>query len=80
MPDLTQPQCGARRGGGEEICGRLKGESNHWWLFNFGEEGFRVVEFGHFVYNAQPYTPPGWEYACSEECVLREASRWMAGR
>jgi hypothetical protein len=58
-----------------DFCGKVKGETNHWWcvsLIRNGED-LRIIKhwYGH---------DHGVKDACSESCVTKAVSRFMATR
>lgn len=59
-----------------DVCGKVKGEANHWWKLAFMDEGRP-----HLVLlpMADKYEPTGSIHLCGESCVQRKVSEFMSG-
>lgn len=70
-----------------DVCGRLKDESNHWWLRMRTENEKQPPALGAFL--LEPWDPdvadkqlrpecPLYEHICSESCAMKSLSQYMA--
>jgi hypothetical protein len=73
-----------------DICGALKGETNHWWLRQVSDNSVyfllstRLADHDAVV-SAQPLdlrapTDDKVQHICSEQCATKALSQWMAAR
>lgn len=61
-----------------DICGSLKGPSNHWWLRGINTEFFLVIRWDDALANEKDLTGADcYEHLCSNSCVSKSLSKWM---
>jgi hypothetical protein len=53
-------------------CGRQKGETNHWFCFHLNS-------YGGIVLSVFKETSVVYQYACSEQCLMKAVSEWLSG-
>jgi hypothetical protein len=56
-------------------CGKMKGETNHWWLIEF-ESGIFTV----FCWLANVAQHARAKHICSQACAIRVISEWMGAQ
>jgi hypothetical protein len=60
-----------------DYCGKIKGESNHWWLrVTYGPGQAFIVD----EWSAQLADQGNVEHICSQECASKALSQWMSQR
>jgi hypothetical protein len=60
-----------------DVCGKVKGQVNHWWMFNVTHV---LAEEDYFNFEAKPWidSEQDWtRHACGQECLLKALSQWM---
>lgn len=55
-------------------CGRLKEDTNHWFLLASGTEQFTLTAWTNTV-GIDPTGPA--ENVCSEACAIKALAKWM---
>jgi hypothetical protein len=65
-----------------DICGRKKGESNHWWMISLGEvpcfeEGQPNQRFTLMPWNPADSQNTGFYHVCGEGCAMQAMERFM---
>lgn len=65
-----------------DICGRKKGESNHWWMLALGdvpcfEEGQPHQRFTLMPWNEPESQNSAFYHACGQSCAMQAMERFM---
>ena len=53
-----------------DVCGKLKGDVNHWWLAH-------VKDFIRVEPWAETLSIGEFKHLCGQECVIQAVNRWM---
>lgn len=66
-----------------DICGKMKLESNHWWMVTLGdvlcfEEGQPAKHFTLVPWNAAESRNPKVHHMCGEGCAIKALERFMS--
>jgi hypothetical protein len=62
-----------------DYCGKLKGESNHWWLVDPDLYVTGIHEaFVLLPWNMLSFSGARTEHICSQECASKALSQWMS--
>jgi hypothetical protein len=54
-----------------DVCGRIKGETNHWFRIDTGVSGLELNAWGVI-----PPTPTSVDL-CSDQCVIKIVQKWL---
>jgi len=65
-----------------DICGRKKGDSNHWWMLALGatpcfEEGQPNHRFTLMPWNPAESQNSSFYHACGQSCAMQAMERFM---
>ena len=68
-----------------DICGKKKGESNHWWLLSLGnvlcfEEGQPNQRFTILPWNVNESRIGEMRHLCGQGCAMKALERFMTNR
>jgi hypothetical protein len=68
-----------------DICGKKKGEANHWWMVMLGdvpcwEEDQPSHRFTIFPWNAAESQNPEMYHLCGEGCAMQAMQRFMTSK
>lgn len=65
-----------------DICGKTKGEANHWWMASLGplpcfEDDAVALRFTLMRWNAEESRNPAMYHLCGQGCAMLAAERYM---
>ncbi len=65
-----------------DICGKTKGEANHWWMASLGplpcfEGDERTLRFTLMRWNMTECRNPEIYHLCGQGCAMQAAERYM---
>jgi hypothetical protein len=65
-----------------DICGKKKGEANHWWMVMFGDapcydEGQPAQRFTLLPWNIAESRNPDMYHLCGQNCSMAAMERFM---
>jgi radical SAM protein with 4Fe4S-binding SPASM domain len=65
-----------------DICGKTKGEANHWWMASLGphsayEEDERALRFTLMRWHSSECRTPDIYHLCGQGCAMQAAERFM---
>jgi hypothetical protein len=65
-----------------DICGKTKGESNHWWMASAGppvcsEEQESADRFTLLPWSAESCCSPDLHHLCGQSCAMQALARFM---
>jgi hypothetical protein len=64
-----------------DICGKTKGEANHWWMASLGPlpcfEDDRNLRFTLMRWNMNESRNPEIYHLCGQGCAMQAAERYM---
>jgi len=68
-----------------DICGKKKGESNHWWMFVLGDvpcfdEGQPSQRFTVLPWNFAESRNPEMRHLCGQGCAMQALERFMTNQ
>jgi hypothetical protein len=68
-----------------DICGKKKGQSNHWWMLVLGEvpcfeEGQPNQRFTILPWNFAEARNPSMRHLCGEGCAMQALERFMTNQ
>jgi hypothetical protein len=68
-----------------DICGKKKGESNHWWMLSLGnvlcfEEGQPDQRFTILPWNVNESRNTEMRHLCGQGCAMKALERFMTNR
>ena len=68
-----------------DICGRKKGDSNHWWMFVLGDvsccdEGQPRQRFTVLPWNSAESRNAETHHLCGKGCAMQALERFMTNR
>lgn len=59
------------------VCGKKKGDVNHWWLFSVMHV---LADEEYLGFEAKPWIEKDIEWmqhACGQECLTKAMNKWM---
>jgi hypothetical protein len=67
-----------------DICGRKKGDANHWWMVSLGDvpcwdEGQPRQRFTLMPWNALESQNAEFYHMCGQSCAMQAIERFMTG-
>jgi len=68
-----------------DICGKKKGEANHWWMLMLGdvpcfEEGQPNQRFTVLPWNSNESRNTEMRHLCGQGCAMKALERFMTNR
>jgi hypothetical protein len=68
-----------------DICGKKKGDSNHWWMYVLGDvpcfdEGQPSQRFTLLPWNFTESRNPEMHHLCGQGCAMQALERFMINR
>lgn len=63
-----------------DSCGKLKGETNHWWLLRMGTESVHLYVWATTVGEVTPDAGNWVKHICSQACAIHVVAKWMSER
>jgi hypothetical protein len=61
-----------------DICGKKKGEANHWWMLSHADQV--PQRFSVMPWNAEDSRNPEMRHLCGKGCAMQALERFMTPR